>query len=354
MSKNATLALCILLALASGCHKGTSSGVKPSEMPNVTTDTKTSVSTGQVIARFNGDPITDEDIRKVGGSKLAQAEAALYDARKDGIDQIVEDRLMDAEAKKKGTTKDDLLKKNVYDKIKISDKDIEKFYNEKKAQMQGKKLEEAKDNIRGYLFREKYQSVYGDYVANVKKNAKIEVLIKPAKIDIEEGDAPALGPKDAPIRLVEFTDYQCPFCGRARAVINQVLSEYKGKVRYVLKDFPLSFHKDSIKAHEAALCAGDQGKYWDLNKKLWDNQQSIKVDDLKKYAKDVGLNTSKFNECLDSGKNTDKVRQNQQYGEKVGVTGTPAFFINGRMISGARPFDSFKQIIDDELQNAKN
>jgi protein-disulfide isomerase len=344
--KRVILAISLLLVV-SACGEGKKSTTQASQPPAAAPEEGAA---GTVIAKINGQPITDEDVRKVAGAKLSQAEMELYEARKEGIDQIIDDKLLEAEASRQGTAKDQLLKKNVYDKIQISDKEIEKFYNEKKGQMQGKKLDEVKGNIRGFLFREKYQNLYGDFMKGLKKKADIAILIKAPKVEVPVGDSPSIGPKDAPVTVVEFTDYQCPFCGRARPTINQVLETYKGKVRYVLRDFPLSFHKDAMKAHEAFHCAGEQGKYWEMNKKLWDNQKAIKVDDLKKYAQEIKLNTSKFNECLDSGKYTDKVKQSQEDGEKVGVSGTPAFFVNGRMISGARPFESFKEIIDDELE----
>ncbi len=337
-------AFCFIF-LMSGClGKNEPAAVNPSVSP---------ASTGTVLARLDGNPITDEDVRKISGSKLAQAEMELYDARKEAIDQIVDQKLLEESAKKKNTTKDDLLKKEVYDKIKIEDKDIEKFYNEKKDQMQGKKLDEVKASIKSYLFREKYQKLYGNLADGLRKKSNLEILIKAPKMDVAEGENPSIGPKDAPVKVIEFTDYQCPFCGRARPTVNQIIETYKSKVRYVLRDFPLSFHKDSMKAHEAAHCAGDQGKYWDMNKKLFANQQAIKMEDLKKYAGEIKLNQKKFDECLDSGKFTDKVQKNQQYGETVGVSGTPAFFVNGRMLSGARPFENFKSIIDDELRNLK-
>ncbi len=309
----------------------------------------TPAGSGAILAQLNGQPITEEEVRKVAGPQLVQAEVGLYEARKEGIDQIIEDRLLEEAAKKKGISKADLLKKEVFDKIKVADADIEKFYKENKERISNKPLEEVKENIRGFLYQEGHQKIYGGFIGDLKKKAKVEFLISVPKVEIEEGDWPAQGPKGAPIRLVEFTDYQCPFCSRARPAINQVLDEYKGKVRYILRDFPLSFHKDSIKAHEAAHCAGDQGKYWEMNKKLWENQKAIAVEDLKKYAGEIHLKKDPFNQCLDSGKYQAKVQESVQYGQKVGVSGTPAFFINGRMISGARPFASFKEIIDDEL-----
>ena len=310
----------------------------------------TSSTTALVLARINGQEITEEDVRKIVGPKLAQAERDLFEARKEGLDQIIEEKLLDTEAKRQGTTKDDLIKKGVHDKFKIGDKEVDEFYKERKDQMQGKKLDEVKSNIQGHLFRERYQKLYGQLTSGLRKKAEVEILIKGPTVEVEEGDSPAIGPKGAPVKVVEFTDYQCPFCGRVRQTVSQILEEYKGKVRYVIRDFPLSFHKDALKAHEGAHCAADQGKYWEMNKKLFADQSKIQVEDLKKYAAEIKLDTKKFADCLDSGKYTEKVRKSQEYGEKIGVSGTPAFFINGRMISGARPFEAFKEIIDDELR----
>ena len=345
--KNLGWALSLLLSMtvwATACGDKKTQAVLQNSAP-------VSIVAGAPIARINGQDITDEDVRKVAGAKLAQAEVELYEARKSGLDDIIEGKLLQGEAEKQGVPKDELLKKAVYDKIRIEDKEIEKFYNEKKAQLGNKSLEEAKSNVRGFLFQQQYQKLYGELIKGLKKRSDVQILIKAPKLEVPEGDSPSIGPKDALVHIVEFTDYQCPFCGRVRSTVNQVLEEYKGKVRYVLRDFPLSFHKDSMKAHESALCAGEQNKYWDMNKKLFANQKDIQVEDLKKYAQELKLNMSKFNECLESGKFTALVQKNQSDGEKLGVTGTPAFFINGRMISGARPFESFKEIIDDELSS---
>ena len=307
------------------------------------------VPAGAPLAILNGQPITDEEIRKVVGGRLSQAEMGLYEAREDGIHQVIENRLLEAEAAKRGITREQLLEKEVNSRIKIGDSEIQKFYNEKKGQMGGKKLGEVKGQITAFLSREASQKLYDKMVGTLKKKADLAILIQPPKVEFNVGDAPSIGPRDAPVLLVEFTDYQCPFCSRARPTINQVLDTYKGKVRYALKDFPLSFHRESFKAHEAAHCAGEQGKYWDLNKKIWENQKSIKLEDLKKYAQEIRLNTQKFNQCLDEGKFSERVRTSLEEGQAVGVSGTPAFFINGRMISGARPFENFKEIIDAEL-----
>ena len=181
--------------------------------------------------------------------------------------------------------------------------------------------------------------------------------------------APFLGEKNAKVTLVEFSDFQCPFCKRSfQQTFPQIVSEYvkTGKVKYVFRDFPLeNIHPLAFKAAEAARCGGEQGKYWEMHEMLFENQTALAVDKLVEYAKTVGLDGGKFKECLDSGKQAEKVRGDQADGRKVGISGTPGFFVGltqpnastikaVKMISGAKPFAQFKDAIDNLLATASN
>ena len=160
------------------------------------------------------------------------------------------------------------------------------------------------------------------------------------------------GKENAPVTMVEFSDYECPFCGRHfKQTYSQIIKEYvdTGKVKLVYRDFPLDFHPNAQKAAEAAECAGEQNKYWEMHDKLFENQQALGINNLKQYAKEIGLNTDKFNNCLDSGEMTSEVSKDIQDGQAVGISGTPGFIINGQLVSGAQPFSAFKQIIKQEL-----
>jgi protein-disulfide isomerase len=162
------------------------------------------------------------------------------------------------------------------------------------------------------------------------------------------GDAPILGPASAPITLVEFSDYQCPFCGRGNVTIEQLRKEYGPKIRIVMKQFPLSFHPNARPAALAALAAGEQGKYWEMHAKLFEKQQ-LQPSDIEGYAKDIGLNVAKWKAAQSKPELAKRIEADQAQGASLGVTGTPAFFVNGRFLSGAKPIESFKAIIDDEL-----
>lgn len=172
--------------------------------------------------------------------------------------------------------------------------------------------------------------------------------------NVNEDDDPFLGDKNAKVVIVSFEDYQCPFCKRAFDQTFPLLKkEYidTGKVKYVYRDFPLSFHPFAQKAAEAAECSQDQGKYWEMHDIIFNNQDAIEVSNLKQYASQLGLNTNEFNNCLDSGKYEEEVQKDFNEGQKYGVSGTPTFFINGKRLVGAQPYSAFKSIIDQELSS---
>jgi protein-disulfide isomerase len=166
---------------------------------------------------------------------------------------------------------------------------------------------------------------------------------------VEPGDSPAKGPKNAPLTMVIFSDFQCPFCKRVEPTLTQIEKEYGGKVRQVWKNYPLPFHNNAEPAAEAAMAAGAQGKFWEMHDKLFENNTALDRPNLEKYAQELGLNMAKFKADLDSQKYKSVIEAETKEGQAVGVNGTPAVFINGRKISGAYPFETFKKITDEEL-----
>jgi protein-disulfide isomerase len=186
------------------------------------------------------------------------------------------------------------------------------------------------------------------FIDRLKKELNVKVALKAPRHEVA-AEGPSKGPATAPITIVEFSDFECPFCVKAEDTVKKVLDAYPGKIRLVYRDFPLPFHPSAQKAAEAAQCAGDQGKYWDMHEKLFANQKALEPAALKGYAKDLKLDQAKFDKCLDSGEKAKVVETNKKAGEKLGVTGTPAFFINGIQLTGAQPFEEFKSVIDQEL-----
>lgn len=178
------------------------------------------------------------------------------------------------------------------------------------------------------------------------------------KVEVSLDDDTVLGSKNAPVTIVEFSDYQCPFCKRFHDdTFGQLKTKYidTGKVKFVYRDFPLGFHVNAQKAAEAAECAGEQGKYYEMHEAIFAKSQAdgtgIAPADLKVIAKSIGLDSSKFDKCLDSGAMSAEVQKDLRDGSSYGVQGTPAFFVNGQLISGAQPFSAFEQVIRAELSN---
>jgi protein-disulfide isomerase len=162
-------------------------------------------------------------------------------------------------------------------------------------------------------------------------------------------DGPAKGPKTAKVTIVEFSDFQCPYCSRGKKVMEEVVAKYGDKVRLVFRDFPLDFHDKAQKAAEAGQCANDQGKFWAMHDWMFDNQQALDIPALKGAAKTMGMDSTAFDSCLDSGKHAALIKKNTKDGQEAGVRGTPAFFVNGVFLSGALPFEKFKTEIDRAL-----
>jgi protein-disulfide isomerase len=204
-------------------------------------------------------------------------------------------------------------------------------------------------------FMAKVEKGINDYIDKQRAAQAGDQNAPTEPVDIKVGNAPVKGDKNAPVTIIEYSDFECPFCGRFhQTTLPQLITDYidKGKVQFAYKHFPLSFHKNSKNASLAAECAKEQGgdkvfyKYHDI---LYTNQTSLTVENLKKWAADMGLDTTKFNSCLDTQKYAKQVDADFNEGQSYGVSGTPAFFINGRLLTGAQPFSAFKTIVDEEL-----
>jgi protein-disulfide isomerase len=170
------------------------------------------------------------------------------------------------------------------------------------------------------------------------------------RVSVSTDGQPALGPGNAPVTIVEFSDYQCPYCQKwDQEVYNQLLVSYPGKIRFVYRDLPLPMHSEAIPAAEAADCAGAQGVYWKYHDALFSGQYTLGRGDYERIASDLGLDTTAFTACLDDHRYLAAVNANASYAASLGLTGTPSFFINGRELIGALPIEQFKAIIDEEL-----
>jgi protein-disulfide isomerase len=258
---------------------------------------------------------------------------------------------MDAAASAQGVERAALIEKEITAKIPpVSDADVTSWFQANQARLQGAPLEQVKQPIRAYLTQERMQGIRAQYIDSLRAKTSVAIMLEAPRQTVSAANSPSKGPKSAPIEMIEFSDFQCPFCLRADPTVQEVLKTYGDKVRFVYRNYPLPNHPAARPAAEAAACANEQGKFWPYHDLLFANPSKLSDADLKQHASALGLNTAQFNSCVDTHKPKGLIDADVKAGEEAGVNGTPAFYINGRMISGAQPFDVFKKIIDEELQ----
>ena len=293
---------------------------------------------------------------KTDPAQHAQATQALYDGRRAALDAFVAEMLIDAAAKAKGVTAAKYAEDEVARRIKQpTDGEIANFYIENRAQMQGRSLEEMSPLIRRFVTNQRVGEARAEMIADLRKTGPAVRLLFDAprqQVAVDAAD-PSDGPASAPVTLVEFSDFQCPFCQRVMPTLKQVRAKYGDKVRVVWKDYPLTqIHPEAFAAAVAGNCANEQGKFWEFHDRLFPNQQALQPEFLKRYAADAGVDAAKFNACLDSTKYQQRVQDAIDAGTRLGVSSTPTVFVNGRVISGAQPFEVFAAVIDEELARA--
>jgi protein-disulfide isomerase len=308
-----------------------------------------------VVAEVGGRRITlkdlDERWQTIDPAERARVTQMLYQNRRNVLEVMVGDLLIEEAAKGAGLAKDEYQKKEVASRLKpITDEDVKQFYEENKERAQGRPMDQLSGPIREYLTGQRQQQARAQLVDDLKKKSSARVMLDPPRQTVNvTADDPSSGPASAPITVVEFSDYQCPFCARVVPTLTKLRATYGDKIRIVFKDFPLPNHAEAPKAAEAALCAGEQNKYWEMHDRMFANQRALGVPSLKQMAVGLGLDAAKFDQCLDSGKHAASIAADMKQGEALGVQSTPTVYVNGRPVVGAQPFEFFQMVIDEEL-----
>jgi predicted DsbA family dithiol-disulfide isomerase len=303
-----------------------------------------------VVATVGGQEITREQVEERIRGRLVELDIERYEALKEGLDDLLDETLIESEAKARNVSVDALMDAEVSSKITApTDADVERFYTENQSQLGGQSLGDLKQSIELYLRQQRNAERRDAFLDGLRDARGVTILLEPPTIAVR-AEGPSRGPADAPVTIVEFSDFGCPYCRRAATTLEQVLETYGEKVRLVYRHYPLQ--PNSQRAAEAASCANESGKFWPYHDLLFANQDAHADADLKRYAKDVGLDEQAFAACLDSGRGTTVVEQDTADGDAAGVTGTPSFFINGRPLSGALPYDALKRAIEEALAKA--
>lgn len=316
----------------------------------------------KVWAVIEGLQLTEDHVRSVAATELdnlemqkAQFESNYARTRHEilssTLNRLVEAKLLGLEATKRGLTQDQLLAAEVQSKLKDpSDQDVEAFYEANKNRL-GQPKEQLLPQMREYLKQQNYKSAYDAFIARLKSAYSVESFLPHLRAEVESYGHPSEGPENAPVTIVEFSDFECPYCSSLVPTLRQIQKNYGAKVRLAFRQFPLtSIHPNAQKAAEASLCAGDQGRFWEMHDLLFQEPKSLGLEALKDKAIQLKVDTTAFSTCLDSSKQAERVKQDLRDGSRAGVTGTPAIFVNGRFISGAVPYEEIAKTVDEELR----
>ena len=310
---------------------------------------------GTVLASVNGQPLRIEMINERMKAYIYKLERQIYEAQKQALDRRINDTLILAEANKKNIGPEVIIRTEITDKLKTpTDAEVAKFYEENKSRINGD-LASTRGAIATYLQEQQQTKLEQELATRLRAGAKLQMLLKepmPPVFNVAVGKGVARGDVNSPVKIVEFTDFQCSACGAMYPVIEEVLKSYGNRVYFEVRHFPLSsIHENAFQAAQAAAAAHAQGKFWPYIDLLFKNQKSLDIESLKKFATQAGLDRARFDADLASGKFAADIRRDIEEGEQYGIEGTPTIFINGVVLTTLSA-DGLREAIDKGLARA--
>jgi len=307
-------------------------------------------SSTEVVATVGEITITRGDLEKAVKAQLIEVDNQRYEILEEGLNNLVSEKLLSMEAQAQGKSLEDFQKEIMSAPVEEpSAETIQKVYDENKEQLGGKSLDEVKGRIVEFLKNQGRAQKAQAMLTDLRAKHPTSIKLAPPVVEVSDAGRPSRGGgATAPILIVGFSDYECPYCKKGEEVIAEVMAAYGDKVRYVHRDYPLPFHKNARKASEAARCAAEQGKFWEAHDAIF-KAEAITDTNIVELIVATGVDKTKLDACIADGRTKVMVDEDMAAGGDVGVSGTPAFFVNGRMLSGAQPLDRFKAIIDAEL-----
>jgi protein-disulfide isomerase len=295
-----------------------------------------------VVAEINSRKVTAAELEEKQAGKLLQAKYKYYLAERDALEQFIDDELLDAQAKKEGVTRDELFKRHVSSTVPTPTEDQLRFYFE--GVQTDESYESARPHIIDTIHQLRMKKAAAAYIAELRGQYGVVVELNQPSVHVEVGNAPRLGSENAPVQIVEFADYECPYCQKVNDDLIRLREQFGSQVSVVFKDFPLPMHPLAAKAAEAAHCAGVQGKFWEFHDSLFQTKR-LQMSDLRNQARDLKLDTARFDQCVESGEQTASVKTDAQEGLRLGLQGTPSFFVNGHFMSGAIGYEKLRDAV---------
>jgi protein-disulfide isomerase len=299
-----------------------------------------------VVAEVNGHALTAADLEHSKSGSLLQARYTYYQTERKALDDLIDEKLLALAAADKHETVAQLLDAEVYTGITNPTDDQMKVYYE--GMESDEPYAAVRDRLSDHIVDLRKSKARAAYVKTLREKASLRVTLQPPYSEVNTAGAQFEGSKDAPIQLVEFADYECPYCQKVSPLLHQLKQEYGDRLVVVYKEFPLPMHKHAEKASEAARCAGDQGKYLEFHDMLYNSRQ-LEVSDLKKYAQSLKLDSDQFNQCLDSGKQAAAVQKDVDEGKRLGLSGTPSFFLNNHFFHGGMEYGALREMVEQQI-----
>lgn len=352
MLKNIRLLGLAAVALAASCADG---GSNATDAPSAGPASAAPEELPEVLASVAGEEIRWDDLPVQAREQLVQLENRYRQQRyallEGAVEEAIASRMLAAEAARRDVSVEELVAAETDPIPRPTDDDVEAWYDANQARLGGRSVDQLREQIREHLRATAAEEQGEALDRRLRAEHDVEVNIELFHVRFDNGGAPALGPDDAPVTLVEFSDFECPFCARFFPTLKRIEREYGDRVRIVYRQFPIpSIHPNAFKAAEASLCAHEQGEFWPYHDLLFEEQDRLAVRDLKEKAGRLGLDREAFYECLDTGRYVEQVQRDMAAGQAAGVTGTPALFVNGIPVpGGAVGYDVVAAALDEEL-----
>lgn len=302
---------------------------------------------GAVLAEIDGHQVSRAEFERRSAARLLQARQSYYEAERKALDEFIGEYLLERQAQKENLTVPQLLERHVSEAIpKDPPDEVLRVYYE--GVDTNEPYEAVKSKIIDHLRQRRTAKAKAAYLQSLREDSKIAILLTAPRVEAPLKDTPRRGPRDAPVLLVEYADYECPYCQQIQPALDKLAAEYRNKVAFAYKDVPLPNHLRAQKAAEAAHCAGLQGKYWEYHDVLLASKQ-LDVPDLQKHARGLKLDPAAFDKCLESGEQAEVVKAHLTEAQALGLQGTPSFLINGRLFSGALTYERLRELVEEEL-----
>jgi protein-disulfide isomerase len=299
-----------------------------------------------VVAEVGGEKVTLGELEQKESAKLLTAHYTYYQAQSKALDDLIDKKLLEQKAKSENITVEQLMDRDIKSQVKDPTEDQMKVYYE------GLETEQPYDTVREKILDKirqlRTEKVKAVYVKELRLHSTVAIVLAPPQAKVEVAGSQTAGPASAKVTLVEFADYECPYCQKVAADVRKLKADYGDRLALTYKDFPLPMHSRAEKAAEAARCASKQNKFWEFHDEIFRSKE-LDLDQLKAQARALKLDETQFDKCLESGEEAAVVEKDRKEGMRLGISGTPSFFINGHYLSGALDYAALRQVVEQQL-----